>query len=333
MGALQAQDHGQSLWAVASRMRHPSIAAVEEAAAAGRILRTWPMRGTIHWVPAVDAHWMVALSADRMATTAATRRRQLGISEDMLARAGALAVAALGGGGEWSRPAVLAMWSDVGIPVDAQRGYHLLWNLALQRVLAIGPMTGRQQTFVLLDTYVPAAERATPADPGAELARRYLRSHHPCTARDFAWWCGGTLTEARRRLTAAGAVADDPGTGDPGLLTVPPGDGAPAGLPPAGVELLAGFDEFLLGYQDRTSVLPAAFAARVVPGNNGIFLPCVVADGTVVGTWKRTVGRQRVDIDVTPFTGRGPSLEDLTAAARRYAAAVDRAEVAVTVTA
>jgi hypothetical protein len=283
---------------------------------------------------------MVALSADRMATTAATRRRQLDISDDTLTRAGEVLVGALADGGEWSRPAVMALWAAAGIPVDGQRGYHLLWNLALQRVVAIGPMTGRQQTFVLLDTYVPAERRETPADPGAELARRYLQSHNPCSVRDFAWWCGGTLTAARRRLAAAGAVADDPAGERPMLFpsatatatATATGTGSAPDPAPTGVALLAGFDEFLLGYQDRSDVLPAAFAGRVVPGNNGIFLPCVVADGTIVGTWKRVLGRDRVDLTVTPFTSRGPSLRELTAAAHRYAAAVDRDEVTVTVT-
>ncbi|WP_157970483.1 winged helix DNA-binding domain-containing protein [Nakamurella deserti] len=326
LGAVQAQDHGQSLWAVASRMREPSTARVAAAATDGRILRTWPMRGTLHWVAAEDAHWMVALSADRMATTAATRRRQLGITDDELARAGEVLVAALTDGDVWDRPRVMALWTDAGIPVDGQRGYHLLWNLALQRVVAIGPMAGRQQTVVDLDSHVPPERRATPADPGAELARRYLQSHAPCTDRDFAWWCGSTLTEARRRLTAAGAVPDP--TGDR-LLTAPDGSAAAAGA--SGVALLAGFDEFLLGYQDRSAVLPTAFADRIVPGANGIFAPCVVVDGVVAGTWRRTLTRGGVTVTVVPFPGRALDPDELTRAARRYAAAIGVSEVAVAV--
>jgi hypothetical protein len=327
MGAVQAQDHGQSLWAVASRLRAPSLAAVEAAATAGTILRTWPMRGTLHWVAAEDAHWMVGLSADRMATTAATRRRQLGISDATLERAADVLTAALCSGGEWTRPAVMALWTDAAIPVDGQRGYHLLWNLALRRLIAIGPLSGRQQTVVLLDDHVPATRRIMPDDPGAELARRYLQSHGPCTDRDFAWWCGSTLTEARRRIAAARELDGTLGERAP--------EPALAGAAPqqaTGVALLAGFDEYLLGYQDRSDVLPAAFADRVVPGNNGVFLPCVVADGSIVGTWKRVIGRNRVDITVTPFTAAGPSVAELTAAARGYAAAANRSEVAVSVT-
>ena len=45
-----------------------------------------------------------------------------------------------------------------------------------------------------------------------------------------------------------------------------------------------GFDEYMLGYQDRGAALPAEFIQRIVPGNNGMFQPTVIADGEVVGT-------------------------------------------------
>jgi hypothetical protein len=55
MGAMQAQDYHQALWAIGLRMQAATVAQVEQAIAAGHILRTWPMRGTIHFVPPDDA--------------------------------------------------------------------------------------------------------------------------------------------------------------------------------------------------------------------------------------------------------------------------------------
>lgn len=76
------------------------------------------------------------------------------------------------------------------------------------------------------------------------------------------------------------------------------------GLEPAGpgVYALPGFDEYLLGYQDRSPVLPAEFAGRITPGNNGMFLPTIVADGQVVGTWKRTDAAKVSRIERIEFT-------------------------------
>lgn len=327
MGAIQAQDYGQSLWAIASRLRVPSIAAVEAAVEAGTILRTWPMRGTIHWVPAADADWMVALSQPRMLATQRARQRQLGITDETVDRAREVIVSALRGGRRLDRPAVMATWNDGGVTVDGQRGYHLLWALAHERLIAIGPMAGKQQTFVLLDEFVPLDARAAHDDPGVELARRYLQSHTPCSIRDFAWWTGITSTEARRRFAAAGAVAVD----DRSRELWGTDDGAESPADPPGVALIAGFDEYLLGYQDRGDVLPVDVATRIVPGNNGIFLPCVVDDGIVVGTWKKVLTRDRVDISVTPFRAPGPSPDALERAGRRYATAVGRTELRLTV--
>jgi hypothetical protein len=66
MGAMQAQDYHQALWAIGLRMEAATVAQVEQAIAAGHILCTWPMRGTIHFVPPDDAQWMLKLCASCM---------------------------------------------------------------------------------------------------------------------------------------------------------------------------------------------------------------------------------------------------------------------------
>jgi len=80
------------------------------------------------------------------------------------------------------------------------------------------------------------------------------------------------------------------------------------------VFLLPGFDEYLLGYQARGAVLPPEFAARVVPGSNGVFLPTVISDGEVVGTWKRVGTGTKRALATTPFTAFD---EEVSEAVRR----------------
>ena len=310
MGAMQAQDYGQSLWAVASRLRRPSLDAVLAAVEQGRILRTWPMRGTIHWVPAEDAAWMVGLSGARTMAAARTRQARLELDEATRERARSVLVAELSGGRRLSRPDVMALWTAAGISVDGQRGYHLLWSLAHQATIAIGPMDGKQQTFVLLEEWAPAARQLSRTEALAELANRYLQSHQPATVRDFAWWAGITLGDARAGC-AATTFAEMSGRE---LLVAEP----LLPLGGAGVQLLAGFDEFVLGYQRRGDVLDPEFADRVVPGNNGIFQPCVVADGLVVGTWKRVLRKAAVDVSAALFVDAA-AVADISAAADRYA--------------
>ena len=73
------------------------------------------------------------------------------------------------------------------------------------------------------------------------------------------------------------------------------------------MHLLPGFDEYLLGYQDRQAVLAAEHADLVVPGRNGIFQPMVVIDGRIVGTWKRTFRKNDVEVFVKLFESQALS--------------------------
>jgi hypothetical protein len=85
------------------------------------------------------------------------------------------------------------------------------------------------------------------------------------------------------------------------------------------LHLLAGFDEYLLGYTDRSAVLDPVHAHKVVPGGNGVFFPMIVVGGQIVGTWKRTVKKDRVSITHDLFTAFEAS-EAFEIAAQRYGA-------------
>jgi hypothetical protein len=75
------------------------------------------------------------------------------------------------------------------------------------------------------------------------------------------------------------------------------------------VFLLPGFDEFVLGYADRSCAVPPEFADRIVPGGNGMFRATVVSDGRVVGTWRRTGSGSRRTLAAEPFTAFDAALE------------------------
>ena len=64
LGAVQAQDYAGALWSIGQRSG-ATRAEVEAAIARRDIVRTWPMRGTLHFVPAEDARWMLALDAEQ----------------------------------------------------------------------------------------------------------------------------------------------------------------------------------------------------------------------------------------------------------------------------
>ena len=71
--------------------------------------------------------------------------------------------------------------------------------------------------------------------------------------------------------------------------------------------LLPGFDEYILGYRDRSAILDTAVAGRTVMGANGMMLPTIIIDGSVAGTWKRTIGKQNIALELRPFSPLSPA--------------------------
>src|ERR1051326_7948048 len=80
-GAVQAQDYLGSLWALGLRLPGMREAEVERAVADRSIVRTWPLRGTLHFVAAGDVRWMLGLLRARTIKRAAGRYSQLGLDE------------------------------------------------------------------------------------------------------------------------------------------------------------------------------------------------------------------------------------------------------------
>jgi Winged helix DNA-binding domain len=302
--AVQAQDYRGALTSVALRTQGGSSTGVEAALSAGDVVRSWPMRGTLHLVAAEDLGWLLGLTASRQLAGAARRRAQLGLEDADLARAGDLAEDALRGGGRLRRAELMALWERGGVSTAGQRGYHLLWHLAQAGRLCLGPVGDGEQLVVLVSDWVRRCRELDREAALGELASRYFSSHGPATAADLARWTGLPAADARVGLAVA----------RPGLESMQV-DGVEHLLDPRtpqllegcrrqarGVFLLPGFDELLLGYGDRSAVLSTEHADRIVPGGNGMFRPTVLSDGRVVGTW-RTVGRgARRTVEATPFT-------------------------------
>jgi Winged helix DNA-binding domain len=328
LGAMQAQDLASGLWSFGVRLPRFTLDDVTAALERREAVRTWPMRGTVHFVPPRDVHWMLELMGSRALAGAARRRASLGLGEQAADRAVEVLGTALSGGGRLTRAQCMAVLADNGIDTAGQRGYHLLWYASQRGVLCIAPNIGSEQTFVLLDEWVPDPHRPDREEALATIALRYFRGHGPTTRQDFAGWTGLTAADARRGIAGAGdrlATVRVDGTDmylDPALL-----DGTP---PPAArtgeVLVLPGFDEYLLGYKDRSLMLSEEHQQAIIPGGNGVFQATLVRDGRVIGTWKRTLGTTRVQITVQPLVAlRKTDRARIDTALEQYARFVQRA--------
>ena len=310
--AVQAQDLPGALLSVVLRTKRGTRADVEAALDSGEVVRSWPMRGTLHLVAAEDLPWLIGLLGTRALARSPGRRAQLGITAESIDQARLVAVSALAGGRRLRRKELLGALADEGVDVTGQRGIHLLGCLTQTATLCLGPTAGGEQCFVLMDEWIRAPRRLEADEALAELAGRFFRSHGPATVRDLARWAGLRITEARTGLAAVREGLArlevegveyflDPET--PDLL-------AGCREEARGTFLLPGFDEFVLGYGDRDAVLDREFADRIVPGGNGMFRPTVVHDGRVVGTWQWAGRGAKRTVTATPFTVFTPEVAE-----------------------
>jgi hypothetical protein len=297
-GAIQAQDYLGSLWAIGLRTRGATETSVERAIAERSIVRSWPLRGTLHFVAAEDVRWMLSLCAPRtLARNAQRLKKEHGIDSRLLACSGKVLSDALRGGQCLSRPELYRRLASARIATSSGRGLHLLWWHAHEGLICLGPRSGKQQTFVLMDEWLPVTPQKSHEESLAELARRYFTSHGPATVRDFAWWSGldAAHAEAAREMVAnelAAVTVDE--------QTYWQAAGTTTARAKPGCHLLPAYDEYTVAYQDRSAVLSSEFAARADSGH-GIFHPAIVVDGQVAGTWSRELKRTSVAITCRPF--------------------------------
>jgi hypothetical protein len=296
MTAVQGQDLGQVLWAIGVRAPGSTRADVRAAFDRGELVRSWPMCGTLHALRPDDLRLLLSLTAERTLRSLARRASDLGVDAALLGRARDGIVAALSGGRALVRDDLFDVLRSVGVDPTGGRGYHVLLHLAQEGLVAWGPTARVGQGLVLLDEWAPAVAPLPDRDEAlGRVLLGYLRGRGPATESDAAAWTKLPLGDVRRGRAVAGSAVEDLGDGLLALADRPPPGGIPTG------HLLPGFDEYLLGYADRSAQLDPRHADRVVPGGNGMFLPMAVVRGRVVGTWNRTERTRDVRVTVTPF--------------------------------
>jgi hypothetical protein len=153
---------------------------------------------------------------------------------------------------------------------------------------------GPDDSYVLVDEWIKTSRELVREAALGELAVRYYRSHGPATVADLQRWGKLTAGDAKlgTQLAASQLAKHEDYYFDEATLAI---------KAPTPVLALPGFDELILGYEDRTCTLPEEFAERIVPGGNGVFISTVVANGVAVGTWARAQKPKQIAITAKPF--------------------------------
>lgn len=310
-GAVQAQDYLGSLWAVGQRMNQASEDIVEQAIAKRFIVRSWPMRGTLHFTHAKDLRWMLQLLAPRVIKRTAFRYKELELSPETLSKSESIIIKALVGGKELRRDELFVVLDQNGISPSGQRGIHILSFLAMKGLICFGSRNGKQFTFTLLDEWIPPTKPKDTDEALAELAKRYFLSHGPATIHDFAWWSGLTRTEVRRSIELIKTHLTHE-TLDEHVYYFTPATYRTINHT---AYFLPAYDEFTVAYKDRRAIIDSA---HFIQAGNGL-RPTIVFDGKIIGTWIRELKKHEVIVTMHFFSPISLSERNvISTAANRY---------------
>jgi hypothetical protein len=298
LGAVQSQDYMGAKWAVAQRTIGLNDADVEQAFNEGSILRTHILRPTWHFVTPADIRWMLRLSAPRVHQLNGTYYRKCGLDADLLSRSNAILTDALKDHNYCTREALAERLQAAGIALDGLRLVYIMMQAELDQLICSGPRKGKQFTYALMDERAPSMPDLSTDEALGGLAYRYFASHGPATIKDYVWWSGLTLAQAKAGLNLSGSRLNHEEMN--GQTYYFAGDIPTADFPTPTAHLLPNYDEAMGSYANYSAVTEAQFA-DMWDGKHGVLAHYVVIDGRIVGSWQRTFKKDIVTIKIKPF--------------------------------
>jgi hypothetical protein len=298
LGAVQSQDYTGAKWALGARVATLTDAAVDRAFDEGRILRTHVLRPTWHFVAPADIRWMLALTAPRVHGFSGSYYRKHELETKVFTRCHKAIARALEGGKHLTRNELQAALRKAGIESDNLRLGLIVMHAELSALICSGPRRGKQFTYALLEERVPAKRELSGDEALAELTRRYVTSHGPVTVRDFSWWSGLSMADARRGLAAIASELEQHVLEE--LTYYSHASSRKAAKRPATPTawLLPNYDEYFIAYKDRDIVLHGT------PSNLGArpeFAHLLSIDGRLAGTWKRMLSPRASGVELRTF--------------------------------
>ena len=203
--------------------------------------------------------------------------------------------------------------------LEHQRKYGwraLLRSSRFVRVATDGAWSGARP----VEAYVAApGDQVTPEAALDEIVRCHLRAFGPASAPDIAAWTGFRVAPVRaavaRLETDLVQVLDEAGRSLHDLQAAP----RPGADLDAPVRFLPWFDSVLLAYEPahRSRILPSQHRDRVYLAKNLQWLPTVLVDGLVAGTWSVQSTKRLATLKVEMFGRLGRERAELLEEAER----------------
>jgi hypothetical protein len=286
------------------------------------------MRPTWHFVLPAEIRWIIELTAPRVNALNAHMYRRLELDDALFVRSNAVLIKALEGGKQLTRAELGAALKRSGIDAEGMRLGYIIHRAELEAIVCSGARRGKQFTYALLDERAPQAKSLPREEALAELTKRYFTSHGPATIQDFAWWSGLTIADVKAGIELVkSSLVNEVIDGQTYWFA------SDAPLPKKNFPealLLPTYDEYIIGYTDRSAFFEAASiaanpsqSAQINARNAALLferslakksenadnsaLPNLVFDSTItfnghiIGSWRRTFSKGAVVIQHTPI--------------------------------
>jgi DNA glycosylase AlkZ-like len=332
---VQAQVASSAELAIRVRRARSRPGEVGRELSAGRLVKTWAMRGTLHLFRTEEAGAFLSLIASGRSWERPSWQRYFGVSPRQIEALRRAAREALDGRALTREELVAEVvgYRGLGHVGEALRsGWGtLLKPLAWQGDLCFGPSRGNRVTFVRPEdasarwTGVPDPDEAAPVAIAA-----YLGAYGPTTADSFGNWLAGGWFGKRRLREWFGALGDVVASVDVederAYVLASDVDELASTEPTTAVRLLPGFDQYVLGPGTADGHVVSAARRAEVSRQAGWISPVVVAGGAVCGTWE--LDGERVRVSWFREAGRTPRAA-LRAEVERLASILDRDLTAV----
>jgi hypothetical protein len=298
MGAIQAQDFAMAKLAIGVRLPGSTDKIVTTAIDKGEIIRTHLLRPTLHFVSADDIYWLLKLTAPQIKSSMQSRNKELGLTENVFNKSNKVIIRALSDGKNLTREDLKKELEKAKINTVNNRLSHLLMEAELDGIMCSGEIKGKKQTYAMLSERVPNKKVFSKEEALAELAGRYFSSHGPATLKDFVWWSGLPVKDAKSALELVKSnLIPEIFNSETYWLT---DSFSISHNSLKSVHLLPAFDEYIISYKDRSAMFAIKDNKKAV-SNNGIFKPVIILDGQVIGIWRRSTKRDKIIIETEFF--------------------------------
>lgn len=302
LGAVQAQDYAGAKWALGQRIQNATDATLDQSFNRGEILRTHVLRPTWHFVTPADIRWILMLTAPRVHAANAYMYRKLELDKVTLKKSNAALEKALQGGKQLTRSELAIVFRKAGIIADGLRLGYLSAYAELEGLICSGPRRGKQFTYALLEERAPNVNPLKHTEALAEIVRRYFTTRGPATLQDFTWWSGLTMAEAKNGIEMVKSQFVSESVNGQTYWFANLMSPAPFREISPTVHLLPNYDEYFIGFKDRSAIGEAVRQSNLAENPTALNAHIIIIDGQIVGGWRRTIKKHAVVVELNLIT-------------------------------